>query len=66
MEKKMYEVIMIVECEEGAQKYIAQSVCDGLEEPTCVKFINIKQGDFGSMLGHSETPPIIKSDTKNK
>jgi len=57
MEKKMYEVIMLVECEEGAQKYIAQSVCDGLEEPTCVKFINIKQ---------SETPPTIKSDTKNK
>jgi len=57
MEKKMYEVIMLVECEEGSQKYIAQSVCDGLEEPTCVKFINIKQ---------SETPPTIKSDTKNK
>ena len=29
MEKKKYEVTMIVECEEGAQNYIAQSVCDG-------------------------------------
>ena len=57
MEKKMYEVIMLVECEEEATNYIAQSICDGLELPTCVKFINIKQ---------SETPPTIKSDTKNK
>tara|TARA_R110002096_G_scaffold351577_1_gene544600 strand:- start:971 stop:1132 length:162 start_codon:yes stop_codon:yes gene_type:complete len=39
---KKYEVVMVVECEEGAQNYIAQSVCDGLEEPTCVKFIKIK------------------------
>ena len=41
--KKEYEVTMIVECEEGAQDYIAQSVCDGLEEPTSVKYIQIKQ-----------------------
>jgi hypothetical protein len=58
MEKKMYEVIMVIECEEGAQKYIAQSVCDGLEEPTCVKFINIKQAGGGDILSFS--------DTKNK
>ena len=29
--KKEYEVTMIVKCEEGGQKHIAQSVCDGLE-----------------------------------
>jgi hypothetical protein len=40
---KKYEVVMVVECEEGAQKYIAQSVCDGLEEPTCVKYIKVKE-----------------------
>jgi hypothetical protein len=43
MEKKKYEVIMIVECEEEAVNYIAQSVCDGLEEPTCVKHIKVKE-----------------------
>jgi hypothetical protein len=43
MEKKKYEVIMVVECEEGAVNYIAQSVCDGLEEPTCVKHIEVKE-----------------------
>jgi len=43
MAKKRYEVIMVVECEEGGQNHIAQSVCDGLEEPTCVKHINIKE-----------------------
>ena len=43
MAKKKYEVKMVVECEEGAQNYIAQSVCDGLEEETCVKHINVKQ-----------------------
>mgnify|MGYP003627803541 FL=1 len=43
MEKKNYEVTMVIECEEGAEKHIAQSVCDGLEEPTCVKHINIKE-----------------------
>ena len=43
MATKKYEVTMIVECEEGAQNYIAQSVCDGLEEETCVKHINIKE-----------------------
>lgn len=43
MEKKKYEVIMVVECEEEAVNYIAQSVCDGLEEPTCVKHINVKE-----------------------
>ena len=36
MEKKKYEVTMVVECEEGAQNYIADSVCDGLEDETCV------------------------------
>ena len=40
MAKKKYEVKMVVECEEGGQNYIAQSVCDGLEEPTCVTFID--------------------------
>jgi hypothetical protein len=42
MAKKKYEVIMVIECEEGGQKHIAQSVCDGLEEPTCVKHIQIE------------------------
>ena len=40
MAKKKYEVKMVVECEEGGQNYIADSVCDGLEEPTCVTFID--------------------------
>ena len=40
MARKKYEVKMVVECEEGGQNYIAQSVCDGLEEPTCVTFID--------------------------
>ena len=40
MAKKKYEVKMVVECEEGGQNYIAQSVCDGLEEETCVKYID--------------------------
>ena len=40
MAKKEYEVKMVVECEEGGQNYIAQSVCDGLEEETCVKYID--------------------------
>ena len=40
MAKKKYEVKMVVECEEGGQNYIAQSVCDGLEEETCVTFID--------------------------
>ena len=43
MAKKKYEVIMVIECEEGSQKHIAQSVCDGLEEPTCVKHIQIEK-----------------------
>jgi hypothetical protein len=43
MKKKKYEVTMVVECEEGTEKYIAQSVCDGLEEPTCVKHISITE-----------------------
>ena len=43
MAKKRYNVTMVVECEEGAQNYIAQSVCDGLEEETCVKHINVKE-----------------------
>ena len=43
MAKKKYEVIMVIECEEGEQKYVAQSVCDGLEEPTCVKHIEVKE-----------------------
>ena len=41
--KKQYEVTMIVECEEGSQNYIADAVCDGLEEPTCVTYINVKE-----------------------
>ena len=43
MAKKTYEVTMVVECDEGSQKYIADSVCDGLEEPTCVKHITVKE-----------------------
>ena len=43
MEKKKYEVIMVIECEEGGQNHVAQSVCDGLEEPTCVKHIKVKE-----------------------
>ena len=43
MAKKRYNVTMVVECEEGAQNYIVQSVCDGLEEETCVKHINVKE-----------------------
>ena len=43
MAKKKYEVTMIVECEEGAQNYIAQSVCDGLEEETCVTSISVRE-----------------------
>ena len=43
MVKKKYEVTMIVECEEGGQNYIADSVCDGLEEPTCVTYIKVKE-----------------------
>ena len=43
MAKKKYEVTMIVECEEGAQNYIADSVCDGLEDETCVKYIKVKE-----------------------
>ena len=43
MEKKKYEVIMVIECEERFTKYIANAVCDGLEEPTCVKHIKVKE-----------------------
>ena len=43
MAKKKYEVTMIVECEEGAQNYIADSVCDGLEDETCVTYINVEE-----------------------
>ena len=45
MAKKRYNVTMVVECEEGGQGYIAQSVCDGLEEPTCVTYINVEEAD---------------------
>ena len=41
--KKEYQVIMIVKCDEGAQNHIAQSVCDGLEEPTSVKYIKVEE-----------------------
>jgi hypothetical protein len=43
MKNKKYEVTMVIECEEGAEKYIAQAVCDGLEETDCVKYINITE-----------------------
>jgi len=43
MAKKEYYVRMVVKCEEGAQNYIAQSVCDGLEEETCVTSISVKE-----------------------
>ena len=45
MAKKEYYVRMVVKCDEGAQNYIAQSVCDGLEEPTCVTYINVEEED---------------------
>jgi len=48
MEKKKYEVTMVVECEEGAQNYIAQSVCDGLEDETCVTYIKVEESIEGS------------------
>ena len=41
--KKEYEVTMVVKCEEGDQNYIAQSVCDGLEDETCVTYIKVKE-----------------------
>ena len=41
--KKEYEVVMVVECKPGHQKYIAQLVRDGLDSPTCVKFIQVKE-----------------------
>jgi len=41
--KKEYEVTMIVKCKERFTKYIANAVCDGLEEPTCVKWIKVKE-----------------------
>ena len=41
--KKLFEATILIECEPEATKYIAQSVCDGLEEPTAVKHINIKE-----------------------
>jgi len=43
MAKKKYEVTMVVECEEGAQNYIADSVCDGLEDETCVTYIKVEE-----------------------
>jgi hypothetical protein len=43
MAKKKYEVTMIVECKEGHQKYIANAVCDGLEDETCVTYINVEE-----------------------
>ena len=45
MNKRKYKVEMIIECDKEAQKYIAQSVCDGLEEPTCVKYIKIVENE---------------------
>ena len=41
--EKEFEVTMIVKCEERFTKYIANAVCDGLEKPTCVKHIEIKE-----------------------
>ena len=43
MAKKKYEVTMIVECEEGHQKYITNAVSDGLEDETCVTYINVEE-----------------------
>jgi len=43
MKKKLFEATIIIECEQEATKYIAQSICDGLEEPTAVKYISIKE-----------------------
>ena len=45
MANKRYNVTMVIECEEGAQNYIADSVCDGLEEPTCVTYINVEEAN---------------------
>ena len=41
--RKLFEATILIECEPEATKYIAQSVCDGLEEPTAVKHISIKE-----------------------
>tara|TARA_R110002049_G_scaffold39124_8_gene120700 strand:- start:478 stop:636 length:159 start_codon:yes stop_codon:yes gene_type:complete len=43
MKKKLFEATILIECEPEATKYIAQSVCDGLEEPTAVQHISIKE-----------------------
>ena len=48
MAKKEYYVRMVVKCEEGAQNYIAQSVCDGLEDETCVTYIKVEESIEGS------------------
>ena len=48
MAKKKYEVTMIVECEEGHQKYIANAVSDGLEDETCVTYIKVEESIEGS------------------
>ena len=45
MAKKRYNVTMVVECEEGSQDYIAESVCDGLGEQDCVTFISVEEGN---------------------
>ena len=41
--RKQYEVLLLIDSEPDATKYIAQSVCDGLEEPAAVKHISIKE-----------------------
>ena len=47
--KKLFEATILIECEQEATKYIAQSVCDGLEEPTAVKHISIKDGNLAKI-----------------
>ena len=41
--RRLFEVKLLIECEPEATNYIAQSVCDGLEEPTAVQHISIKE-----------------------
>ena len=43
MKTKLFEATLLIECEQEATNYIAQSVCDGLELDTAVKHIHIKE-----------------------
>ena len=41
--RKLFEATILIECEQQATKYIAESICEGLQEPTAVKYISIKE-----------------------